>query len=155
MNIVSYLFLPAYVHWEDSNLLPKEQRPKRAAILLFRHFFWINRVSYISEEMIRILRMLPRKQLRYKEHLSNYCSFTMIEWTLFTIPTIFARALRLIWMVAGANKYRGQVCLFSQNKRTFLVFSKCIVRVSTSFTSLLLPVRTSTVATASKKVNNW
>ena len=43
----------------------------------------------------------------------------------------------------------GGVCLFSQNKTT--IFAKCIVRVSTSVTSLLLAARTSTVAIASRK----
>ena len=38
------------------------------------------------------------------------------------------------------------VCLFSQNE------TKCTVRVSTGFTSLLLAVRTSTFATARKKI---
>ena len=40
------------------------------------------------------------------------------------------------------------VCLFSQNE------TKCTVRVSTGFTSLLLAMRTSTFATACKKSNN-
>ena len=44
----------------------------------------------------------------------------------------------------------GRVCLFSQNKTT--IFAKCIVRqVPTSVTSVLLAVRTSTVAIASSK----
>ena len=41
-----------------------------------------------------------------------------------------------------------RVCLFSQNE------TKCTVRVSTGFTSLLLAVRTSTFVTACKKSNN-
>ena len=41
-----------------------------------------------------------------------------------------------------------------KTRRRFSSYAKCTARVSTKFTSLLLAVRTSTVATTSKKSNN-
>ena len=57
-------------------------------------------------------------------------------------------------MIKFANtSNRGQVCLFSQKRNDNLGLAKCTVRISICFPSFLLTgVRTSTVATASKKV---
>ena len=48
----------------------------------------------------------------------------------------------------GRGRGRGRVCLSYQNE------TKCTVRVSTGFTSLIFAVRTSSFATACKKSNN-
>ena len=54
-------------------------------------------------------------------------------------------------MLKFANtSYRDRVCLFSQNETNS--HPKCTVCLSTKLESLLLAVRTSTVATALKKV---
>ena len=50
----------------------------------------------------------------------------------------------------GNTSNRRRVCIFYQNEKTILVMQK--VRVSTSFTSLLLTEWTSSVATASMEV---
>ena len=49
----------------------------------------------------------------------------------------------------------GRVCLSSQNESTIFFSAKCTVLVFSSFTSLLIVVRTFTVATASKIVCHY
>ena len=57
-----------------------------------------------------------------------------------------SRGKQVIKLASTDN--RGRVCLSYQNE------TKCTVRVSTGFTSLIFAVRTSSFATACKKSNN-
>ena len=61
-----------------------------------------------------------------------------------------SRGKQVIKLASPSNRGRGRgrVCLSYQNK------TKCTVRVSTGFTSLIFAVRTSSFATACKKSNN-
>ena len=99
---------------------------------------------------------------------SAVCWEAVLNKNLFTTPAIFARAFRIdgikaksrgiswgkqnIKFANARNRSRSTLFILSKRNDDLMVMQNVTVWVSTKFTSLLLAVGTSTVATALKKV---